>query len=60
MSFIKVDKSLCTGCRICEAACSIAKERVINRAKSRIHIYRSDILELIERVCIQCSEHRVW
>ena len=56
MSFLRVDKDLCTGCRICETACSIAKERVINRAKSRIHIYRSNILELVDRVCIQCPE----
>ncbi len=56
MSFLRVDKDLCTGCRICETACSITKEKVINRAKSRIHIYRSDVLELVNRVCIQCSE----
>lgn len=55
MSYLRVDKKLCTGCRICETACSLAKERVINRAKSRIRIFRSDVLKLKTRVCLQCK-----
>jgi Fe-S-cluster-containing hydrogenase component 2 len=55
LSYLRVDKKLCTGCRICETACSLAKERVINRAKSRIRVFRSDVLKLKIRVCLQCK-----
>ncbi len=54
MSFLRIDKKLCTGCRICETACSIAKEGVINRALSRIRIYRVDVTRLSYKVCVQC------
>ena len=55
--YLDIDKSLCTGCRICESTCSITNESVINRAKSRIHIYRKDVLELIQLFCDQCHTH---
>lgn len=54
MSYLRIDKALCTGCRICEAACSMAKEGVVNRAKSRIRIYRRDVIKLKYLVCVQC------
>jgi Fe-S-cluster-containing dehydrogenase component len=34
-----VDYRVCTGCRMCEVACSIKKERTINPDLSRIKIY---------------------
>jgi anaerobic carbon-monoxide dehydrogenase iron sulfur subunit len=55
--FLNLNPDLCTGCRICESTCSITNEGVINRVKSRIHIYRRDVLELVQLYCDQCDEH---
>ncbi len=55
--FLNLDKNICTGCRICESTCSITNEGVINRAKSRIHIYRKDVLELVQLYCDQCEDY---
>ena len=54
--FLLVRAERCTGCRICEGTCSMAQEGVLNRAKSRIRIYRTDVLELSQKVCDQCVE----
>jgi carbon-monoxide dehydrogenase iron sulfur subunit len=56
VTYLKVDRNLCTGCRMCETACSEAKEGIINRARSRIRIYRRDVLQLIPKVCLQCPK----
>ncbi len=55
--YLYLDPELCTGCRCCESACSVTNEKVINRAKSRIHVYRSDVLSLVQLYCDQCTEH---
>ena len=55
--FLDLNLDLCTGCRICESTCSITNEGVINRAKSRIHVYRTDVLELTPLFCDQCDDH---
>lgn len=55
--FLYLNRALCTGCRICESTCSITNEGVINRAKSRIHVYRKDVLELKQVFCDQCDDH---
>ena len=55
--FLTLDTELCTGCRICESTCSITTEGVLNRAKSRIHIYRFDVLALNQLFCNQCDNH---
>ena len=39
---------------MCETACAEAKEGIINRARSRIRVYRRDVITLIPRVCLQC------
>ncbi len=54
--YLRVDRDKCTGCRTCEAACSLTREGVLNRAKSRIRIYRIGVLELEQKVCDQCPE----
>ncbi len=55
--FLTLDTELCTGCRTCESTCSITTEGVLNRANSRIHIYRSDVLTLNQLFCDQCENH---
>lgn len=54
--FLIVRHDRCTGCRVCEGLCSMTQEGVLNRAKSRIRIYRTDVLELTQKVCSQCPE----
>ena len=36
----------------------MTNEKVLNRSKSRIRIYRSDVLELEQKVCNQCEERQ--
>jgi anaerobic carbon-monoxide dehydrogenase iron sulfur subunit len=55
-AFLLVHSDRCTGCRICEGICSIAQEGILNRAKSRIRIYRTNVLELNQKVCDQWEE----
>jgi len=47
----------CTGCRVCELACSMVHDRVFNPEKARLTIYASS-LEAMEkaRICIHCEE----
>ncbi len=54
--FIHTDR--CTGCRTCEAVCSMSNEKALNPAKSRIRILRSDVLELSQKVCSQCERRQ--
>ncbi len=54
MSYLLVDRSRCTGCRVCETICSVTKAGAVNRARSRIRVYRLDVLKLALRVCLQC------
>mgnify|MGYP005847846485 FL=1 len=50
------DHSKCTGCRLCEAACSANKTGAVSPAKARIAIikWESDCLQ-IPIVCAQCE-----
>ncbi|MDP2954622.1 MAG: 4Fe-4S dicluster domain-containing protein [Chloroflexota bacterium] len=51
-----VDPLKCTGCRACEAACSIVKESESNIYKSRIRTIRfPDQLFFYPHVCSQCE-----
>ena len=54
--YLYVHGEKCSGCRICEAECSMTNERVLNRGKSRIRVYRRDVLQLSPMVCDQCDE----
>ncbi len=56
LKYLHIDRSLCTGCRICESVCSIAKEGVLNRARSRIRIYRRNVIKFQYLVCVQCRK----
>jgi len=52
-----VDYTKCTGCRICELACSAKKEGHFNPALARLKIVRYDDLGMdIPNVCGPCDE----
>ncbi|WP_457551123.1 4Fe-4S dicluster domain-containing protein [Desulfobacula sp.] len=52
-------KSLCTGCKLCQLACSAAHEKVFNPEKARIkitHEYREDGIHVTSRHCTFCKK----
>jgi len=51
-----VDIEKCTGCRICEMACSFHHEKECNPAKSRIHVIKWEKAAVdVPMVCQQCD-----
>ena len=52
-----VRAELCTGCGICQLACSLVKEREANPAKSRIYIKRI-VMDgmMFPQVCFNCKK----
>ena len=56
---IRVKESLCTGCKLCQLACSATQEKVFNEKKSRIkviHEYKSDGIHIAIKYCIFCKK----
>lgn len=54
---ILVDPAKCTGCRICENACSMAKNQECNPAGSRIKVWREEGRGIfIPILCAHCTE----
>jgi len=52
-----VDFERCTGCRICELACSLYKEGEVNPSRSRIHVVKWEEEGIdLPIVCQQCEE----
>jgi carbon-monoxide dehydrogenase iron sulfur subunit len=52
-----IDIKLCTGCRNCELACSIAHSDSFNPKRSRIQILKDEVRNLIvPMVCLQCEK----
>ena len=52
-----VNPERCTGCRICEAACSLHREKTCSPTRSRIHVLRWEAEGLdIPMVCWQCED----
>lgn len=53
--FIRAE--FCSGCRICQLACSLVKEKEANPAKSRIVIKRQ-ILDglMVPHICVNCKQ----
>jgi len=59
VAYINTRWDLCTGCGMCETACSMFHFGVINRELSRIRIYRYllPVPKSVQNVCSQCSEN---
>lgn len=58
MRFLHVDRSRCTGCRVCEYVCSFEPDGVYNPAYSRIRVERAGPLKRRVLVCLQCRQPR--
>ena len=53
---IRCDPKRCTGCVVCEYACSMEKERTFNPVKSRIRAVRLDTFSNIAVTCRNCED----
>ena len=56
---IAIDYDKCTGCRICEIACSIKNDGEANPVKSRIRIVRIETegnAQSFPVLCLKCVE----
>lgn len=55
--WIMVDVFKCTGCRLCEIACSLKKEKSIWPSASRIQVFEPYPGAPIPVVCLQCIDY---
>jgi carbon-monoxide dehydrogenase iron sulfur subunit len=58
-SVIAVDPQKCTGCRICELACSVHNYGEVNPVRARIFVVRDEsggLVSTIPVVCRQCED----
>jgi len=57
MKYLFVDRKHCTGCALCERACSIHHEKGVYRpALSRIHVVRHKSIVEIPMICWHCED----
>ncbi len=54
--FLSVNPEKCVGCSLCEFACAIEQEGVLNPLKSRIRIIRGPPFIHIATTCRQCED----
>jgi len=57
MSWIGIDYAKCSGCRLCEIACSIKHEGKIWPEASRIRVFMLVPGLEIPHFCVQCHDH---
>lgn len=51
-----IELEKCTGCRLCESACSVKHEKVVNPARARIHVTKWEEAGLYApMVCQHCE-----
>jgi Fe-S-cluster-containing hydrogenase component 2 len=52
-----VQSNLCSGCRLCQLVCSVAKEGIINPELSRVFVNRI-IMDgvMLPHICLNCEE----
>ncbi|MHA2600715.1 MAG: 4Fe-4S dicluster domain-containing protein [Candidatus Thorarchaeota archaeon SMTZ1-83] len=56
-NILSINAGVCTGCRNCELACSVAHTKSFNPARSMIRILKDEAQCLImPMVCLQCDE----
>lgn len=56
MGRVKADVAKCTGCSLCELACSSVKEKVFNPVKARIKVVKEGLpAQVAILVCAQCK-----
>ena len=56
--FIEINYELCTGCRLCEIACSLEKESGVTPEISRIKVYQFWPGPVdVPAICRLCSDH---
>jgi carbon-monoxide dehydrogenase iron sulfur subunit len=53
---IHCDRGKCTGCHLCEAACTDVKEGVFDPSLSRIHVVRIEPLGIAAFSCMLCKD----
>ncbi|MEM4717844.1 MAG: 4Fe-4S dicluster domain-containing protein [Desulfurococcaceae archaeon] len=56
-SWILVDVSRCTGCRLCEIACSLRHEKTIWPSASRIQVFEPYPGAPVPILCVQCYDY---
>jgi carbon-monoxide dehydrogenase iron sulfur subunit len=54
--FIIADSKKCTGCGVCELACTASKEKTFNRRMSRIRVVSLEPLIDTALTCLLCEE----
>lgn len=56
MKIITVNPDKCTGCRLCELACSLKNVGEFNPARARIHVIGFEELFCLPIMCFQCEK----
>ncbi|MCP4693674.1 MAG: 4Fe-4S dicluster domain-containing protein [Desulfobacterales bacterium] len=56
---LQFKRSLCTGCKLCQLACTANHEKVFNPGKARVkitHEYLEEGIHVASRICIFCGD----